>query len=139
MEKVTARMQGWLDMQPIRWLGACRACKTVVRLDGHFEVQNRTMMVNLVGGGSAERFVATYLVHLPGRAHPRRYTQAADFAFESAKCHCGASVAVRRVVGKHNPSRECDARCTDARGPSCSCSCGGANHGGGGVVGGYMP
>lgn len=123
-------------MKPIRWLGACRACKTVVRLDGQLEVQQRTTMVNLIGGGRGERLVAAYLVHLPGREHARRYTQAADFAFEPATCpSCSARVACRRVVGTHNPKRECDARCTNARGPSCSCSCRGENHGGGGVVG----
>ena len=43
------------------------------------------------------------------------------------KCgHCMTyGVLVAHVVEDH----ACDARCTGARGPSCDCSCGGANHG----------
>ncbi len=35
-----------------------------------------------------------------------------------------------RVDGRHNDEVRCDARCEGAKGPSCECSCGGANHGG---------
>lgn len=35
---------------------------------------------------------------------------------------------------KHGFECPCDARCTHARGPSCDCRCGGANHGSGAVV-----
>jgi hypothetical protein len=31
--------------------------------------------------------------------------------------------------GRYSENRKCDARCTNATGPSCDCSCGGANHG----------
>lgn len=33
------------------------------------------------------------------------------------------------VTGTYSPDRECDSRCTGARGPDCECQCGGANHG----------
>lgn len=33
---------------------------------------------------------------------------------------------------------KCDGRCTFARGPSCDCSCGGANHGAGWIGGGFI-
>jgi len=38
-----------------------------------------------------------------------------------------------RLVKDENGS-PCDARCTHARGPSCECKCGGANHGSGLLV-----
>lgn len=42
---------------------------------------------------------------------------------------CGMAVRLRRLNGKHNPDHVCDARCTNARGSNCECSCAGANHG----------
>ena len=53
----------------------------------------------------------------------------------AGSCACGGGrievmgrVSHRRLVhdGAESP---CDARCTNARGPSCDCSCGGVNHG----------
>lgn len=38
---------------------------------------------------------------------------------------------VHKLEGEHRPEVFCDARCMGARGPSCSCSCGGRNHGAG--------
>ena len=43
------------------------------------------------------------------------------------------------LYGEVSMTRACDARCMGARGPSCSCSCGGANHGAGFVAGAYAP
>lgn len=36
----------------------------------------------------------------------------------------------KRIEGTYNPQKSCDARCMNATGPNCECSCGGANHGG---------
>ena len=45
-------------------------------------------------------------------------------------CPCGSiKVTVNLVRGTHNPDKACDARCTNATGPDCECSCTGANHG----------
>jgi hypothetical protein len=33
------------------------------------------------------------------------------------------------TIGNSEGSRRCDARCYDAKGPKCSCCCGGKNHG----------
>lgn len=56
---------------------------------------------------------------------------------ESAGCG-GKIEAMGRVVRKRLTVTEtlcaCDGRCTSATGPSCDCSCGGANHGSGAVV-----
>jgi hypothetical protein len=45
-----------------------------------------------------------------------------------------AVMPVTRVIFfKSNPSlHKCDARCTNAKGHNCECSCGGKNHGAGG-------
>jgi hypothetical protein len=33
------------------------------------------------------------------------------------------------INGKYSPRHRCDARCLNAMGPNCECSCGGENHG----------
>ena len=43
---------------------------------------------------------------------------------------CGNRVTVKAVSGTTS-TKECDARCMGAVGPSCDCSCGGENHGAG--------
>jgi hypothetical protein len=41
---------------------------------------------------------------------------------------CRQTVRVFQVFGSRGP-RKCDARCMNATGPDCDCSCAGANHG----------
>lgn len=36
---------------------------------------------------------------------------------------------LQTVKGRLVPDHKCDSRCTNATGPNCDCSCGGANHG----------
>jgi hypothetical protein len=36
---------------------------------------------------------------------------------------------LRTLKGRYVPEKACDARCMNATGPNCDCSCGGANHG----------
>lgn len=43
-------------------------------------------------------------------------------------CDCG-SHAIAKAVKVTFRAIACDGRCTSAMGPSCSCSCGGRNHG----------
>lgn len=43
--------------------------------------------------------------------------------------HCGGPVTGGLVDGAYSDGIRCDASCQYARGPSCDCSCGGANHG----------
>lgn len=58
-------------------------------------------------------------------------TQAAQLS-KVCKCmghdHWGTIVLLERIVGKVTKGR-CNADCMSARGPLCSCSCGGRNHG----------
>lgn len=41
---------------------------------------------------------------------------------------------LKSVKGTYSPDHKCDSRCLNAKGHSCTCSCGGANHGAGHVV-----
>jgi hypothetical protein len=49
------------------------------------------------------------------------------YALDCSACHYPTNVREART----NDRKKCDARCTGATGPACSCSCGGRNHGGG--------
>jgi len=41
---------------------------------------------------------------------------------------------MKRIKGKYSKDHKCDARCLNAKGNDCTCSCGGANHGRGYAV-----
>lgn len=47
---------------------------------------------------------------------------------------CGQQVGMAPVKGRKT-EQPCDARCTNAKGHNCECSCGGKNHGAGYQVG----
>lgn len=54
-------------------------------------------------------------------------------------CSCGGFLEVMGRVRQDRLKMDetrcaCDARCTEARGPLCSCSCGGAHHGSGKLI-----
>jgi hypothetical protein len=52
-----------------------------------------------------------------------------------ARCTQGHKVfPCKRVKGTYSADHKCDSRCLNARGWSCTCSCGGANHGRGHVA-----
>lgn len=48
-----------------------------------------------------------------------------------ADCPEHGSYLVYQVIGNEVASVKCGARCTNAVGPACDCSCGGSNHGAG--------
>lgn len=45
------------------------------------------------------------------------------------KCHGIFKPSISRINGIYSQGVKCDARCTDAQGVHCTCSCGGARHG----------
>lgn len=42
---------------------------------------------------------------------------------------CGRHMIAEQVTGSYRAEVKCDARCTNATGHHCECSCGGRNHG----------
>lgn len=61
-----------------------------------------------------------------GGGKPTQY----DGDLENGLCrNCGKAMDYGILQGHLRPEVKCDARCTSARGHSCDCSCGGANHG----------
>lgn len=51
--------------------------------------------------------------------------------FGFGECPEHGSYKLAHVVGSHVPEIKCGAKCRNAVGPSCDCSCGGKNHGAG--------
>lgn len=56
-----------------------------------------------------------------------------SLTYTKAACKgCGRLISLhfmKPIYGKVSESHACDARCLNAVGPDCECSCGGANHG----------
>lgn len=67
-------------------------------------------------------------VTAPAREHRIQQGPGA-VAWLTVRCDCGKAARLMPVLGKHNAAKVCDGRCMGAVGPSCECSCGGANHG----------
>ena len=73
------------------------------------------------------------------RLSPYRVQDAAGSVYATAYAHsvppiacpggCGAEVWGAEVEGRLVESIACTAKCRNAKGPSCDCSCGGENHG----------
>jgi hypothetical protein len=42
---------------------------------------------------------------------------------------CGCGFKMVQVIGKVSADHKCGAKCLASKGPSCTCSCGGKNHG----------
>lgn len=92
-----------------RMIGKCRVCKATRRHSFKVEVRSTTTY-GLTGMKTHRR---------------ERILEGRDFV----EC-CGVIVAQRRIEGHRNET-PCDARCTEAKGHKCECSCGGSNHGAG--------
>jgi len=44
-------------------------------------------------------------------------------------CSCGFVMQYKEIKGFHSDKHKCGARCLNAIGPNCECSCSGENHG----------
>lgn len=56
-----------------------------------------------------------------------------SYTCQNTRCwQCGYAFKFNELKAKRNDTK-CDARCTEAKGHCCECSCGGKNHGAGDV------
>lgn len=103
----------------------CKRCKSGRRVEYH-EVEQRSL-----GCGRSEKrhFRRTELGARvqPGQDYDRDGTPRGD-----AVCAgCGRFMAWGYLNAHRDEAIRCDARCTNARGFKCDCSCGGEHHGAG--------
>lgn len=106
------------------WLGRCpvKGCKTVMHVD--------VPMIR-------ERWTETRHDHARGQAwevpQSRDYPERGrGFSLYGLAIHCAAhkrQISFSPINGRYVEGHVCDARCMNAIGHSCDCSCGGANHG----------
>lgn len=119
-------------MQTQRWFLKCKACKKAWAVDTNDGSQVDTM------GYPTEARVMT----CPecGNTPPVEYDRQGRVQLSTWQSVYSKYHTVMGKVGSKNRLMEteerckCDARCTNARGPNCECSCGGANHGSNKVV-----
>lgn len=107
------------DTKEHRYIGKCRACKHPVSALVPHTLFQRATYFGASGGATDKMVTFTYKLHREGQAFMRALTCS----------ECGGEVSMKAVAGKQNDAVACDARCMGARGASCECECGGANHG----------
>ena len=80
-----------------------------------------------------DRFVGKCWRCGAGVQRDRSVLKAKIGGFDTATVHCNACRALTKVTAvrwtQSAKPHECDDRCLAARGPNCSCKCGGENHG----------
>lgn len=102
-------------MNTANFIGKCKGCKGCVKVSAPEVSRTKAYL----GYGRHETRVTR---QLPNWMRVEGY----DRFF--ATCLCGKSVEFRKIRGVHS-HHECGAKCMASKGPSCECSCGGANHG----------
>lgn len=103
------------------YIGRCKLCRAgVAVVDAAFGTTR---------AHDGVRLVVDYAIADPDGRVYRAIDNGSNSAAFHAGCKCGAWVTVRRVDGKVSEKHVCGARCLNSTGPSCECSCGGANHG----------
>lgn len=103
-------------LEDTRAIGRCRYCKAGVAVTVRQFAATRTTEF---GDITTRRFKFMHEVAAPTHHRVARATCGS----------CGAACTVEVVNVAHDSDHTCSARCTNATGPSCSCSCNGANHG----------
>jgi len=124
----------WTPGTVSRWIGKCPACKTARRVEVRQDVR-LTWQYSTPDKMAFSTRVYQYEVLSPGTRH---YAQARGGLVVVARCEQGCTdrhgevvwMTCKRIEGVHNAGIACNAKCVNATGPNCECSCAGDNHGG---------
>lgn len=103
-------------------LGRCKTCKRVVRLS---TTQERRLVAVRHQDGLVAEAACRWPAPVPGAKHWHDGT----WTVPCPTAGCPWVITLKRVDGHVSPAVTCGSKCTGAVGPSCDCSCGGANHG----------
>jgi hypothetical protein len=107
------------DGSPVRFLGKCRRCKKLHKVEGVMEVEKHyPKMRGRLGAHRVEVWKGKWVLTV--RCECRDGTVTNDHTL----------VQLDKVFSTGNVDHECSARCVNATGPACSCKCRGKNHGG---------
>lgn len=104
---------------PARWNGKCKKCGKF-----HTALLRKSSNVRTPSGW------------FPGYTSDTGETltgEGTDSLGPAVTCVCGNRVRLNPVKGRLNPNVACTAKCVNSLGFNCECSCGGKNHGSGGI------
>lgn len=106
-------MQAIEQILTVSFIGKCpvKGCKCVIRQDVPGVIRSRTIGFHFRRTVQELQAVRTPNDSTVFCIHHRR------------------QIWFKRIDGKISDVHVCDARCLNATGPNCECSCGGANHG----------
>lgn len=122
--------------ETVAYVGRCRTCRKGVRVELPAVEIIREAPAEVIAEANRMQDAGEF----DGFAARMEWIRARDVAVEVATsryasrlgvCSCGNDrVAVALVVHRHTDTT-CGARCRNATGPQCDCSCDGENHGAG--------
>ena len=116
-----------------RHICKCKFCNKVWRYEGEMNAQTaeQEILRHAIDCPQTEEAVKKRIKGYSGAygeklellySDPKRRAQAAYNMWN-------VTVKTEQVHGVYNPDIKCGGRCRSSKGPSCECSCGGANHG----------
>lgn len=108
------------------YVGKCRTkgCRHATRVDWH-DVQQLDSDRWATSARSGERVLLTP----DGASYDHDHPFMLNGVAVCARCPDHGVFRLSLLRGRYVEARMCDARCMNATGPNCDCSCGGANHG----------
>jgi hypothetical protein len=112
-------------MKPVTYIYNCKKCKIAKRVEYNMKTEWEPARYYRIDSQGKRAYPGIWITAIGG-GKPTEY----GGDIESGLCSkCGGLMQPGILKGRLNPEHVCDARCTGARGASCDCSCGGANHG----------
>lgn len=111
----------------LRTLYRCKPCDRAARLVFTRELERST--TTLPAGGGLRTTTRVVSCTLASQVPDGLRTESRGRDGVALICACGRQMAAADVKGTRNPDKPCGARCLASHGPTCDCSCGGANHG----------
>lgn len=104
----------------VGFIGKCKRCKSAVRYD--ISEQREYVEPKFLHGVS---YPSKHYYCLDGGSWYDRPSKVV-----SRPCQqCGALASLKRMQVTYNEKVKCGAKCRNATGPACECSCRGVNHG----------
>jgi hypothetical protein len=122
----------WTPTSQSHWLGKCPQCKTAKRVTVQQEARRR-----YVWDTGTQAYISTpEYRQVPLAAGAQYHASRTGPSAVTVPCPTGCQyysdprmITCKRVQGSLNEGIKCGAKCVNATGPSCECSCAGANHG----------
>jgi hypothetical protein len=120
------------DRGPNRVIFKCGRCKSVWAKDYVRVVFSRPHQQPGMFRGDFRTVIKRRVEHFRVERDPATGREVEKRPYDDnrcPKCKVNDSVSWNAVAGTYNPKEKCGAKCHNAKGPNCDCSCKGENHG----------